>query len=397
MGKPGKKLKKILLIMGITGAVYGAFRYLLPLVIPFLFAWAGAALLRPSAKWLAGRCRIKIGGRYRGVPIGVIGAAEMFVLLLVFGAGIYVAGKRLCSEAALLMDRIPFWVARLDRSLTGLCHQMEDFLCLRPNMLVILMREMLRGMMKAGKDAAMPYLMVNSMSIFQIGLQIAVVSVILVVSAALCLQEGERWRDRCRNSLFSQEFSMVAARLTQVTNAYVKTQGSIMVLTTVICTAGFWLLGNPYYILAGVGVGILDALPVFGTGTVLIPWAAVQLIGRNWRYGGTLLVIYLICYFLREILEARMMGNRVGLSSLETLMAMYAGLQLFGLWGFFLGPVGLLLIEDLVHLAEHGSGWFETPPQPEVQPGELSEERPGVSPPRPETLQEGIDKTEKMP
>lgn len=41
MGKPGKKLKKIFLILGITGAVYGGFKYLLPLVVPFLCAYLG--------------------------------------------------------------------------------------------------------------------------------------------------------------------------------------------------------------------------------------------------------------------------------------------------------------------------------------------------------------------
>ena len=62
------------------------------------------------------------------------------------------------------------------------------------------------------------------------------------------------------------------------------------------------------------------------------------------------MAIYLICYLLREILEAKMMGNRVGLTSLETLISMYVGLQLFGIAGFLLGPIGLLLIEEMVNL-----------------------------------------------
>ena len=40
----------------------------------------------------------------------------------------------------------------------------------------------------------------------------------------------------------------------------------------------------------------------------------------------------------------------VGLSSLETLVSMYVGLELFGISGLLLGPVGLLLVEDLVKL-----------------------------------------------
>lgn len=66
-----------------------------------------------------------------------------------------------------------------------------------------------------------------------------------------------------------------------------------------------------------------------------------------------MLAIYLACYFLREILEAKLMGSRVGLSSLETLISMYVGLQLFGILGLLLGPVGILLIGDMVKAWEY--------------------------------------------
>ena len=114
---------------------------------------------------------------------------------------------------------------------------------------------------------------------------------------------------------------------------------------------------NPYYILAGIGIGLLDALPIFGTGTVFIPWVIIALFQGQVGTALTLMAIYLICYFLREIMEARMMGNKVGLSALETLVSMYVGLKLFGVLGFILGPVGLLLIEDFVNLyKERDSG-----------------------------------------
>ena len=110
-----------------------------------------------------------------------------------------------------------------------------------------------------------------------------------------------------------------------------------MLLTTLICMGGLWILRNPYYLLAGIGIGILDALPIFGTGTVLIPWAILCFFRKSWGAGVLLLAIYLICYFLRELLEAKLMGS------------------LFGIPGFLLGPVGLLLIQDLVKSTEESS------------------------------------------
>ena len=124
----------------------------------------------------------------------------------------------------------------------------------------------------------------------------------------------------------------------------------IMAVTAMICTLGLTLLGNPYSVLLGLGIGLLDALPVFGTGAVLVPWGAFLLLERQWWRGAVLLFIYGLCYFIRQFLEAKLMGSRMGLSALETLFSMYVGLELFGVSGFFLGPVGLLIIEDLVKL-----------------------------------------------
>ncbi len=354
MGKPDKKLKKILCILGVTGAVYGVFRYLLPLVVPFLMAWGLALLLRPSAFWLAQRCRmgINIRGKRKviAIPVGVIGVAELMVALSVLFTVIYFAGRKLCMEAGMFLNQIPVWVEEMDVWLTGMCHKIEECFCLSPDCLVILMREMLQGLADSIKQAAMPYLMVNSVTVFRVGMEIIVVSVILLVSVGMILQEMEQWKRRCIRSLFCEEYARISRCLAITANAYLKTQGIIMLLTTLICTGGFWLLKNPYYILAGMGIGILDALPIFGTGTILVPWGIFCFFQKRWGEGLILMALYLICYLLREILEAKMMGNRVGLTSLETLISMYVGLQLFGIAGFLLGPIGLLLIEEMVNL-----------------------------------------------
>lgn len=351
MVQPSEKLKKILLILGVTGAVYVCFKYLLPLVIPFLLAYGVALMLHPSASWAAGKCRFRIKGKTIGIPIGIIGAVEFLVIVCLMAAAVYAGGRKLLAEAGMLIDQIPAWIDRLDIWLTKICHEMELLFCLKENFMVLLMRDMLRGLGSSVRSKAMPYLMVNSMTIVRWCIQLTVLWVVLTIGIMLSLQEVKVWRARKNRSAFKEEFDMVSRRLRIVANAYLKTQGAIMLLTMTICTLGFWLMGNPYYILAGIGIGILDALPVFGTGTVLIPWSVITLFQGQVGKGLGILGLYLICYFLREILEAKMMGDKVGLSPLETLISMYVGLQLFGVEGFILGPIGLLLIEDFVQSA----------------------------------------------
>lgn len=354
MVKPDKKLKRKLLILGITGAVYGSFRFLLPLVIPFLIAYGIALLLAPSSRYLAARLRTKrkIRGKRRGIPVGVIGAVELVIILHLLMTGLYFGSKKLCVEAARLLEQLPVWIGSLETWMTGICHQMEVIFCLEKDYLVLMIREMAAGLFISLKEAAMPYLMANSVTIFKVGMEVIVFTIILIIATALSLQESDRWSERVGRCVCHQEIAIIIRRLKVVCNAYLKTQGVIMLLTMCICTAVFWLMGNSYYMLAGFGLGLVDALPILGTGTVLVPWAIISFISGHWGSGIVLLILYVVCYFMREILEAKMMGEQVGLSPLETLISMYVGLQLFGIAGFLLGPVGLLLIMDLVTYLE---------------------------------------------
>lgn len=350
MVKPVKKLKKILLILGITGAVYGGFKYLLPLVVPFLLAYAVALWLRPSVRFIETRFKFTFRGKERRLPAGLIGGVELTLLSIFLSALIYLGGRRLLSETSLFFERFPQWLTWLDQWLTGFCREAEGVFGFHDGYLVDLAREMVTNLGTAFKQSTMPLLMTNSMSVMKKLIGAVVFIIIFFVAAILSIQEMEEMRERKSRSTFHREFSLLGRRLVTVVNAWLRTQLIIMTITAVLCIIGLFLIGNPYAILFGIGIGILDALPIFGTGTVLIPWGILLMVQKAWGKALVILGLYVICYFLRQIMEAKIMGDQVGLSALETLASMYVGLQLFGIAGFLLGPIGLILIEDLIEL-----------------------------------------------
>jgi sporulation integral membrane protein YtvI len=350
MEKPSRKLKKTLLILGVTGAVYLSFRYLLPLVIPFLIAYVFALSLRPSALWIERKTRFTIKKKVISIPLAVIGGVEVILFMIVFGIFLYIGGRKLAMEAKLLFQNLPQIMRNIDFWLTQNCTFAEQFLKLPDGYLLEMVREVISGGETALKSKAMSFVMLNSMSIIKWLVQITILTVILFIATILTMQEMDDIRTRRDNSIFCYEYAMLGNRLMSVGSAWLKTQATIMLFTMVICSVGLFLMGNPYFILLGIGIGFLDALPIFGTGTVLIPWAIAAMVSKNWVYGIGLIVIYVITYFLREIMEAKIMGGKVGLTPLETLASMFVGLQLFGLFGFILGPIGLLIIEDIVEL-----------------------------------------------
>ena len=92
MVKPRRKLKKILFILGITGAVYGGFKYLLPLVIPFLLAYGAALWMRPSVRFFERKLKFRFRKKEYHLPAALIGGAELLLVggllffLFYFGA-----------------------------------------------------------------------------------------------------------------------------------------------------------------------------------------------------------------------------------------------------------------------------------------------------------------------
>lgn len=350
MVSPNKKLKKIFFISGITGAVYGGFRYLLPLVIPFLLAYATALWIRPSVRYFEKKLVFHARKREWHVPASVIGGME----LLFFGALLswifYRGGKLLLSQLSMLSERLPIWIAELDRLLTAWCRKWEIAFGLRTNYLVEFVSDLLKGLAGTVRSSSVPVLMNNSASVVRALTGGLIFLIIYFVATLLCIREMESIRERKSNSTFHREFSMIGRRLVTVADAWLKTQIIIMSITAVLCTAGLFAIGNPYSILFGIGIGIFDALPIFGAGCVLVPWGLFFMIRGQWGRAVLMIGLYVICYLVRQMLEPRLMGDKVGLSALETLVSMYVGFELFGVVGFILGPIGLLLIEDLLSI-----------------------------------------------
>ena len=142
-------------------------------------------------------------------------------------------------------------------------------------------------------------------------------------------------------------FSRVFGDVKSAAGGYVKTQLTLMLIVFVILSIGLGIAGADYFLLIAFAIALLDALPVFGSGMVLIPWGAWMLLHRDFRAGITLIVLYLIIFLSRQILEPRILGRQIGIHPLITLVSMYAGLKLLGVFGMILGPVIAVIVKNL--------------------------------------------------
>lgn len=118
----------------------------------------------------------------------------------------------------------------------------------------------------------------------------------------------------------------------------------LMLLTFGELTVGFLIIGIKYAPLWALLIALIDLLPVLGTGVVLIPWAIAEFFIGNTRIGISLFVIYITITIVRNFSEPKIIGNKIGINPLFTLLAMFIGLKLFGFAGLFILPVTLIVI-----------------------------------------------------
>lgn len=355
MEKPGKKLKKFLIITGTTGLVYAGLKYLLPLVAPFFIGYTLALILRPSVRFIRYRFRFSVFGKTWKIPSGLIGAAEIGIIFGGLGILAWQGILRLCRELQLLAVRLPLWIMDFDSRMAEYCIKMERAAGLKSGCLSETAAEMTAALGEKVKESLMPFLMTSSLPAAAFFVRVFVICLVSFLAAVLSLQEMEELRHRRDQSLFRREFNLIGSRLVQTGKAWFKSQGIILLLTCGLSIGAMIWMGNPYAVLAGTAIALLDALPLLGAGAVLLPWAFLCVLGGQWKDALILSALYLACYFARQYLEAKYMGSEVGLSPLETLAAVYVGMELFGFLGFMLGPLGLLLIEDLTEIWEEGA------------------------------------------
>lgn len=163
-----------------------------------------------------------------------------------------------------------------------------------------------------------------------------------VVSAFLFsakLPRIRRWLKRRMPKEKLRPLLNTVMRIRGAVGGWLKAQLKLMGITFAILLAGFFLLRIPYAPLWALCVCLVDAFPVLGTGTILLPWSLICFLQDDSPRAIGILGIYATVTLTRSILEPRLVGRHLGLDPLVTLMALYAGYKLWGIGGMILAPL----------------------------------------------------------
>ncbi|MFO7294764.1 MAG: sporulation integral membrane protein YtvI [Clostridia bacterium] len=158
------------------------------------------------------------------------------------------------------------------------------------------------------------------------------------ISRFVYKQMPEGWRNKIRT---------VKDDLFTALVGFIKAQAILISVTFIELLIGYSLIGVKYVFSSALITAVVDALPLLGTGTILIPAAAVNLIMGNVARGFAFIALYIVILIVRQFLEPKVVGQSLGLHPLVTLISIYVGLRLFGIIGLFLGPLVVAIIKAL--------------------------------------------------
>lgn len=325
---------------------------LLPVLAPFLIGLAVAALVQKPVSLLLRRTQL---------PRGL---AAFLCVLVIFGglfAGLFFLLRAVLTELSGFLRKLPALAASLAGPLSHLEARLLELAGKLPDGIGTGLRSGIKSLFESGSvlgSRIYDWLFDFASGFFgkAPGIVLFIITSILAsfmsagdlpaIRDALRSRLPEKWRTRLEKLLTHLKVSL---------GGWLRAQFKLMGVMFLLVTAGLAILGVDYPLLFGLIVALVDALPVFGTGTVLIPWALAELLLGSVPRGAALVILYLCTLTVRSITEPKLVAAQAGLPPIASLMAMYLGARAFGVAGMVLFPLLLLLAAQVLRTKKEGS------------------------------------------
>lgn len=307
--------------------------FILPALVPFIFAAVVAVLIEPAVNTINKRLKVP-----RGLSV-------LAVILAFFGA---ISGMLVLITAKLIFElqRLSKNMPDLNEFFTRVFNEAEYFyynIDLKPEVLGQIQQTISNA---TGALTDFAYSLINGTINLLTALPSAFIMVIIAIIATFFFSRDkesiemfflglvpEKWRGRV---------SGVYKELTRAMIGYIGAIITLVSITAVISITGLSILGVEYAVTMGLITGFVDILPVLGPGMVYIPWIIITLVGGSFKMAAGLAVLYVIIIIQRQIMEPKLVADKIDVHPLASLAAIFIGLKLLGAWGVILGPVILV-------------------------------------------------------
>ena len=316
-------------IIAVSLIVFFAIDRLLPIFSPFLIAWAVAFAVRRPAKRLSDKIRVpeRVLRVFLSIFITLIAFGLIALFIWQLTAGLW----RFLSDIEAGDAIYDLFTSLTDPSLPILGDVFPSELT-----------ERLRGALGSMLSEAVSHLgglLTSWVGSIPSGLLFLLVTVISLIYFSLDLEKINGFIAGILPCRARQILLHLRENLLKVGLGYLKSYSLIMLITFGEIFLGLVILRVEHSALLALLISFLDVLPVIGVGTILIPWSVIAIITGNHVRGIGLAVLFVIVAIVRQLIEPRIVGKHLNLHPVLTLVLIYVGYSLFGIFGLVSMPV----------------------------------------------------------
>lgn len=335
------KIDKILFITLFIAALYLFFNTIFSYVAPFVIGLLLSLLLFPLSKAIA---------KYLHLGRGFSALISIIILVCVIGLLSNLLFSRIIHEGRLFFESLPDTIKYVDKTIGEFNERFSDLYALVPagfenyisdiaDNLVSSLTSTLGSGLKTGSTA-----IVSKIPNFIFGFFLSLLSCFFFIKDRELILKSIK--GIIPESLKGY-FKLMKDGIIDAVLGYIKAQLIMMSIIAVICMTGLFILKVEYALFLSILIAFVDALPIFGSGFFYWPWIGFSLITGDYSMAIGLGVTYLCVLFTRQALEPKVLGTQIGIHPLITLMSIYVGLRIFGVFGIFIGPFIAVIIKTI--------------------------------------------------
>lgn len=341
------QVKKYVLLFILLALSWVGIRWLLPIAVPFLIGAALALAAEPAVSFATRKLKLP-----RVLCAGVCVSCTMVLLLSL----LVILGSLLLKQLGQLTDAMP----DLEQTARQGLGSLEDLLLgaayRAPEGIRPLLTKSVLGVFGSGNQLVqqlaqrIPVLATSLLSHVPDGALTLFTSVLSAFMISARFPKIRAWAAKVTNGELWCGFSPAFGKVRRALLGWLKAQLKLSGMSFLILLTGFLILQIRYAPVWAFATAIVDAVPLLGTGTVLVPWALVCFLQGSHMRGIGLLGVFAVTALTRSVLEPRLVGKQLGLDPLVTLAALYAGFKLWGIGGMLLAPVLSVAVKEMTTL-----------------------------------------------
>lgn len=339
-----KVFRKILIFVLTIFGVYLAFKFAI-FYMPFLIAFILSLLIEPIIRFLMKNLKIK-----RKFSAIIVFAVALSIIIGLLAWGIV----SLISESYNLLNGLNGYFETISLKFKDIMSQIDLTKLNLSDDIINTIQNSALDVINTVTEWAKGVL-TNLLNVVTSIPTIGVYVVITILSLYFICTDKIYMLDQLEHhlpQLWVKKISKFIKVVSSSIGALLKAQVILVLISFSICIVGLYIfkisgLNIGYPLIAALGVAFVDALPIFGSATVIIPWAIISSFNGDIKLAICLLTLLAIMSIVRQILEPRIVSGQIGIHPIFTLIAMYTGFKFIGILGLLLGPIILIILKQV--------------------------------------------------